>query len=212
MKLRSEQLRLYVVTDRSWLKGRSFVKQIEQIAQSGATMIQLREKGLELSEWIQRAKEISQITRRYQIPQIINDNVQVCLESDSDGVHLGQGDQSIWQARQQLGPNKIIGATAKTIQQALQAQQEGADYLGVGAVFGSSTKSDAIPISIQTFQQVKEAVSIPVVAIGGIGPKNVMQLKYTKTDGIAVISAIFAAENIGKATKQMRAYAEEVCR
>ncbi len=212
MKLRSEQLRLYVVTDRSWLKGRSFVKQIEQIAQSGATMIQLREKGLELSEWIQRAKEIRQITRRYQIPQIINDNVQVCLESDSDGVHLGQGDQSIWQARQQLGPNKIIGATAKTIQQALQAQQEGADYLGVGAVFGSSTKSDAIPISIQTFQQVKEAVSIPVVAIGGIGPKNVMQLKYTKTDGIAVISAIFAAENIGKATKQMRAYAEEVCR
>ncbi len=212
MKLRSEQLRLYVVTDRSWLKGRSFVKQIEQIAQSGATMIQLREKGLELSEWIQRAKEIRQITRRYQIPQIINDNVQVCLESDSDGVHLGQGDQSIWQARQQLGPNKIIGATAKTIQQALQAQQEGADYLGVGAVFGSSTKSDAIPISIQTFQQVKEAVSIPVVAIGGIDPKNVMQLKYTKTDGIAVISAIFAAENIGKATKQMRAYAEEVCR
>lgn len=212
MKLRSEQLRLYVVTDRSWLKGRSFVKQIEQIAQSGATMIQLREKGLELSEWIQRAKEIRQITRRYQIPQIINDNVQVCLESDSDGVHLGQGDQSIWQARQQLGPNKIIGATAKTIQQALQAQQEGADYLGVGAVFGSSTKSDAIPISIQTFQQVKEAVSIPVVAIGGIGPQNVMQLKYTKTDGIAVISAIFAAENIGKATKQMRAYAEEVCR
>ncbi len=212
MKLRSEQLRLYVITDRSWLKGRSFVKQIEQIAQSGATMIQLREKGLELSEWIQRAKEIRQITRRYQIPQIINDNVQVCLESDSDGVHLGQGDQSIWQARQQLGPNKIIGATAKTIQQALQAQQEGADYLGVGAVFGSSTKSDAIPISIQTFQQVKEAVSIPVVAIGGIGPKNVMQLKYTKTDGIAVISAIFAAENIGKATKQMRAYAEEVCR
>lgn len=212
MKLRSEQLRLYVVTDRSWLKGRSFVKQIEQIAQSGATMIQLREKGLELSEWIQRAKEIRQITRQYQIPQIINDNVQVCLESDSDGVHLGQGDQSIWQARQQLGPNKIIGATAKTIQQALQAQQEGADYLGVGAVFGSSTKSDAIPISIQTFQQVKEAVSIPVVAIGGIGPKNVMQLKYTKTDGIAVISAIFAAENIGKATKQMRAYAEEVCR
>lgn len=175
-------------------------------------MIQLREKGLELSEWIQRAKEIRQITRQYQIPQIINDNVQVCLESDSDGVHLGQGDQSIWQARQQLGPNKIIGATAKTIQQALQAQQEGADYLGVGAVFGSSTKSDAIPISIQTFQQVKEAVSIPVVAIGGIGPKNVMQLKYTKTDGIAVISAIFAAENIGKATKQMRAYAEEVCR
>lgn len=211
MKLRSEQLRLYVVTDRSWLKGRSFVEQIEQIAQSGATMIQLREKGLELSEWIQRAKEIRQITRRYQIPQIINDNVQVCLESDSDGVHLGQGDQSIWQARQQLGPNKIIGATAKTIQQALQAQQEGADYLGVGAVFGSSTKSDAIPISIQTFQQVKEAVSIPVVAIGGIGPQNVMQLKYTKTDGIAVISAIFAAENIEKATKQMRAYAEEVC-
>lgn len=211
MKLRSEQLRLYVVTDRSWLKGRSFVEQIEQIAQSGATMIQLREKGLELSEWIQRAKEIRQITKRYQIPQIINDNVQVCLESDSDGVHLGQGDQSIWQARQQLGPNKIIGATAKTIQQALQAQQEGADYLGVGAVFGSSTKSDAIPISIQTFQQVKEAVSIPVVAIGGIGPQNVMQLKYTKTDGIAVISAIFAAENIEKATKQMRAYAEEVC-
>lgn len=211
MKLRSEQLRLYVVTDRSWLKGRSFVEQIEQIAQSGATMIQLREKGLELSEWIQRAKEIRQITRRYQIPQIINDNVQVCLESDSDGVHLGQGDQSIWQARQQLGPNKIVGATAKTIQQALQAQQEGADYLGVGAVFGSSTKSDAIPISIQTFQQVKEAVSIPVVAIGGIGPQNVMQLKYTKTDGIAVISAIFAAENIEKATKQMRAYAEEVC-
>ena len=198
-----DQMRLYLITDRSWLDGRSLEGQVEQALQAGATFLQLREKHLSEEDFLQEAIRIKRITDRYQVPFVINDNLRVALEAGADGVHVGQADMQARQARQLLGPGKILGVSAKTVDQALAAQVAGADYLGVGAVFPTSTKADASEISFDTLRQICQAVTIPVVAIGGITAQNLHQLAGSGIAGAAVISAVFSQPDIPAAVKAL---------
>lgn len=210
MKFDRNYLRLYVVTDRTWLHGRSFLEQIETVLQSGATLLQLREKDLPENEFLEEAKAVKRLTDRYGVPLIINDNVQVALACNAAGVHVGQQDMEAQDVRALLGENKIIGVTAKTVEQAQKAEQAGADYLGSGAVFGTLTKPDALPMTMERLRDITQSVSIPVVAIGGIEEHNLIMLKGSGVAGAAVVSAVFAAEDVGAATKTLRALADEM--
>lgn len=210
MKFNRNYLRLYVVTDRTWLHGRSFLEQIETVLQSGATLLQLREKDLPENEFLEEAKAVKRLTDRYGVPLIINDNVQVALACNAAGVHVGQQDMEAQDVRALLGENKIIGVTAKTVEQAQKAEQAGADYLGSGAVFGTLTKPDALPMTMERLRDITQSVSIPVVAIGGIEEHNLMMLKGSGVAGAAVVSAVFAAKDVGAATKTLRALADEM--
>lgn len=210
MKFDRNDLRLYVVTDRTWLHGRSFLEQIETVLQSGATLLQLREKDLPENEFLEEAKAFKRLTDRYGVPLIINDNVQVALACNAAGVHVGQQDMEAQDVRALLGENKIIGVTAKTVEQAQKAEQAGADYLGSGAVFGTTTKPDALPMTMERLRDITQSVSIPVVAIGGIEEHNLMMLKGSGVAGAAVVSAVFAAEDVGAATRTLRALADEM--
>ena len=202
--MNGKQLRLYAITDRSWLHGDTLESQVEQAIKGGVTMVQFREKEMEDKTLLIEAKKVQIVCKRYQVPFIINDNVKLAKEINADGVHLGEGDLSIKEARKILGAEKIIGATAKTIERALSAQEEGADYLGCGAIFGSNTKKDAKVMTISFLQEICRAVKIPVVAIGGITIENVEQLKGTGIAGVAVISGLFAQKNIEYSAKKMR--------
>lgn len=199
-----------MVTDRTWLHGRSFLEQIETVLQSGATLLQLREKDLPENEFLEEAKAVKRLTDRYGVPLIINDNVQVALACNAAGVHVGQQDMEAQDVRALLGENKIIGVTAKTVEQAQKAEQAGADYLGSGAVFGTLTKPDALPMTMERLRDITQSVSIPVVAIGGIEEHNLMMLKGSGVAGAAVVSAVFAAKDVGAATKTLRALADEM--
>ena len=174
---------VYAVTDRTWLNGQTLEEQVEQTIKGGATLIQLREKELENDAFLEQAIKIKKITDKYHIPFIINDNVEIALAVNADGVHVGQKEMEAGEVRKKMGENKIIGVSVQTVEQALLAQKQGADYLGVGAVFSTSTKLDASEVSLETLQQICKAVSIPVVAIGGITAKNVLQLKKSGIDG-----------------------------
>ena len=200
-----EVLTLYAVTDRSWLNGRTLYSQVEQALQGGVTCLQLREKNLPRQEFLQEARQIKRLCSQYHVPLIINDDVEIALEAGADGVHVGQRDMDVQTARARLGSGKIIGVTAKTVEQALRAQEQGADYLGTGAVFGSGTKKDALPITIPQLNEICEAVHIPVVAIGGITAENVKALAGSKISGIAVVSGIFAQTNIKAAARKLKA-------
>ena len=167
------------------------------------------EKQLDRQTFRQEAVGIRDLCRKYRVPFVIDDDVELALETDADGVHIGQSDMALRDAREQLGPEKIIGVSARTLEEALEAERNGADYLGVGAVFSTSTKLDAKNISRETLQAICRAVSIPVVAIGGISRENLPQLKGTGIDGVAVVSAIFAAEDIRGAAAELRKLAEE---
>jgi thiamine-phosphate pyrophosphorylase len=203
MKLNKENLLLYAVTDRSWLGDHTLSWQVEQAILGGATFIQLREKDMPFDEFVKEATEIKKITDQYKVPFFINDNVEVALAVDADGVHIGQSDDAIELARRKLGQDKIIGLSAHTIREAIQAQKNGADYIGTGAVFNTSTKLDANTVSFETLQDICRAVSIPVVAIGGISKENMAFLASSGIDGIAVVSAIFAQEDIKQATREL---------
>jgi len=187
-------LRLYAVTDRRWLKSRPLTWQIEEILRGGGTMVQLREKDLSPDLFLQEAVEIGDLCHRYQVPLIINDNPEIAQAAHADGVHLGQGDTSIQKARQILGADKIIGISAHTVALAREAEKQGADYIGTGSMFPTSTKDDATPVSIETLREITETVSIPVVAIGGIKQSNIDRLYGTGIAGVAVVSALFATE------------------
>lgn len=200
MKVKKKQLLLYAITDRSWLHGESLSSQVKLALEGGATMIQLREKGEKERE---ETLKIQQLCREYQVPFIINDDVRLAKEIDADGVHIGQDDMEMSEARRILGEDKIIGVTAKTIEQAKKAEAAGADYLGSGAVFGSSTKKDAKPMEHALLQEICESVSIPVVAIGGIDASNMAQLAGRKMSGFAVVSGIFAQPDIRQATENL---------
>jgi thiamine-phosphate diphosphorylase len=169
----------------------------------GVDIIQLREKNLDFDSFLASAIKIKKLTEKYHVPLIINDNIDVCLQSGADGIHLGQGDMPLQGARKILGKDKIIGITAKTIQQAKDAQLNGADYIGVGAMFGSTTKKDAIPLSFEQLAEIRDSVEIPIVAIGGITADNVYKFKNTHVDGIAVVSAIFGQDDIKSATENL---------
>lgn len=210
MNCDKKDLLLYAVTDRAWLGDKTLSWQVEESLKGGATMIQLREKHLDHEHFLKEAKEIKELCRKYQVPFLINDNVDLAVEVDADGVHVGQHDMEAGEVRKKIGPNRILGVSAQTVEQALLAQQAGADYLGVGAVFPTGTKDDADAVSIQTLGEICRAVSIPVVAIGGIGQHNVMQLAGSGICGIAVVSAIYAQTDIQNAASTLHALAKEM--
>lgn len=210
IKCTKESMLLYAVTDRSWLKGEALEQQVEKALKGGISFLQLREKTLDESAFLAEAKKIKQLTDRYNIPFVINDNINIAIQCGADGVHVGQRDMDALNVRELLGKDKIIGVSAGTVEQAIRAEESGADYIGVGAVFTTSTKADAKPISHSQLQEICRAVSIPVVAIGGINSSNLLQLKGSGVDGVAVVSAIFASEDIEASTKQLKQLSREM--
>ena len=203
MNITREQLLLYAVTDRSWLKGETLYEQVEKALKGGVTLVQLREKELSEPEFEAEGRSLLELCHRYRVPLIINDNVELAERIGADGVHVGQSDMELTRAREILGADKIIGVTAKTVEQAQAAERAGADYLGSGAVFGSSTKTDAKPMELSLLQEICQSVTIPVVAIGGINHDNILKLKGCKIAGAAVVSGIFACEDIEEGTKEL---------
>lgn len=210
MNCEKKDLILYAVTDRHWLNGETLYSQVEKVLKGGATFIQLREKNLDEEHFMEEAKEIQKLCRKYHVPFIINDNVELTAAIDADGVHVGQRDMEAGDVRAKLGPDKIIGVSAQTVQQAVEAEKRGADYLGVGAVFPTGTKEDAVEVGKEVLKEICEAVSIPVVAIGGVGAHNVEELSGSGISGIAVISALFAQPDIEQATRDLRSRTEQM--
>lgn len=210
MHFSESMLRLYAVTDRSWLGTQTLYQQVESALKGGATCVQLREKEADYDSFLKQALELRPLCRRYGVPLIINDNLAVALASGADGIHVGQDDGDPRQIREKTGPDFIIGVTAKTVEQALAAQTAGVDYLGSGAVFGSTTKRNTRFMTRQTLQEICQAVSIPVVAIGGINRDNLASLAHTGIRGAAVVSGIFAAADIEAECKLLRRLAEEI--
>ena len=211
MKFSGRSLRFYLVTDRSWLKpGETLAQQVEQALLGGATMVQLREKTLSREMILAEARELLALCHRFGVPLILNDDPQLALEAGADGVHIGQEDMAYEQARKLLGPDKIIGVSAHNPREALAAQEAGADYLGCGAVFGSSTKDGVQTLTPEGLREICSTVKIPVVAIGGINETNLPQLKGCGAYGAAVISAFFAKENKQMAACQLSELTREV--
>ena len=204
LKLNKEDLLLYAVTDRAWLGEETLYEQVEKALKGGTTFVQLREKKLDEESFLQEAIEIKELCKRYNVPFVINDNAEIAVKMDADGVHVGQSDMEAGDVREKLGPDKIIGVSAQTVEQAVLAEKRGADYLGVGAVFPTGSKDDADDVSLETLKEICEAVDIPVIAIGGISSANVSQLSGIGIRGIAVISAIFAQKDIEGATKELK--------
>lgn len=203
MNVDKKDLLLYAVTDSSWTKNKNLLEQVEEAICGGATFVQFREKNLSYIEFTQLSKQVKNITDKYKIPYVINDNIDIAIEIDADGVHIGQSDIDLITAREKLGNNKIIGVSTKSVEQALLAEKNGADYLGVGAIFSTSTKLDANSVKVSTLKEICESVSIPVIAIGGINKNNIIDLKGLGICGVAVVSAIFASNEIKKSTENL---------
>lgn len=204
MKCAKKDLLLYAVTDRRWLAdGETLYQVVEQAIDGGVTFVQLREKGLAKDLFLEEAREIKKLCNARKIPFVINDSVDIALAMDADGVHVGQSDMEAGDVREKLGPDKIIGVSAQTVEQAKLAEAHGADYLGVGAVFATGSKDDAVEVGPQTLRDICQAVSIPVIAIGGISKENISQLTGSGICGIAVISAIFAQKDVKAASKEL---------
>ena len=197
-------LKLYLVTDSDILKGRDFYKCIEDAIKAGVTMVQLREKNADGKEFLEKAIKLRQITKKYNVTFVINDRVDIAMIADADGVHVGQSDIDAMSIRKLIGEDKIIGVSARNVEEAKIAKENGADYLGIGAMFSTSTKDDAKEVTYETLKEICEAVSIPVVAIGGITHDNIKELTGSKIDGIAVISAIYGANNIKNAASGLK--------
>ena len=195
MNCDNASLLLYAVTDRSWLHGQTLYEQAEQALQGGATFLQLREKELDEAHFQEEAIALKALCKQYGVPFVLDDNVALAVATDADGVHVGQS----------IGPDKILGVSAQTVDEALLAEREGADYLGVGAVFPTGTKTDANAVSYDTLRDICAAVSIPVIAIGGITKDNVARLSGSGIVGVAVVSAIFAQPDIPAATRELKA-------
>ena len=205
-----KDLTLYAITDRHWLNGETLKSQVEKALKGGATMIQIREKDLDEKDFLLEAEELLALCRSYNVPFIVNDNVELAVKIGADGVHVGQSDMSARDVRALIGNDKILGVSTQTVEQALFAQECGADYLGVGAVFPTGSKDDAEVLDRKTLMDICKAVSIPVVAIGGITKDNVRELKGTGIAGISVISAIFAQKDIQNATAELLKRTEEI--
>ena len=210
MKIEKNAMQLYAITDRNWLNGNTLASQVEEALRGGATFLQLREKNASKEEIIKEALEIKEICKKYNVPFVIDDDVDIAKEVNADGVHIGQNDASYTYARDILGDNKIIGMTAHNLEEAMAAQNSGADYIGVGAVFNTSTKLDTIPMSRETLMQITSNISIPVVAIGGINENNILELKGYGVDGVAVISAIFSKKDITEAAKNLLSLSKQL--
>lgn len=204
MKLSKKSFLLYAVTDRRWLKEKSLEEAVKNAIEGGATFIQLREKDLDETNFLQEAKKIKKLCQSYNIPLVINDSVDIAKKCACDGVHLGQEDMTLSKVRQILGADKIIGVSCQTVKQAIAAEKGGADYLGIGAVFPTASKNDAQTVAPEMLRKICQAVKIPVVAIGGITAENVCALKASGICGIAVVSAIFAQKDIKQATTNLK--------
>ncbi|KGK82434.1 thiamine-phosphate synthase [Desulfosporosinus sp. HMP52] len=197
---------LYLVTDRKILGSRDLAASVEKAIQGGVTLVQLREKSVSSKKFLELAQRVKEITSHYGIPLIINDRLDIALAVDAEGLHIGQDDLPMIKARELFGKDKIIGVSASTLEEALLAQQQGADYLGVGAVFSTATKTDAPEVSLEQLSEIKKSVSIPIVAIGGINLGNLKQVIGTGIDGVSVVSAILAQEDILQAAKKFREF------
>ncbi len=206
----TKSLLLYAVTDRHWLDGRTLYEVVKESLDGGATFMQLREKTLDEETFYQEAVELQALCKEYGVPFVVNDDVDIAVRMDADGVHVGQSDMEAGNVRALIGPDKILGVSASTVEQAKLAEERGADYLGVGAVFPTGSKDDAEEVSFETLKEICEAVSIPVVAIGGITEGNTPELAGSGICGIAVISAIYAQKDIPEATKRLKAVTEEM--
>jgi len=200
----AKALLLYAVTDRHWLGERTLYDVVRESLDGGVTFLQLREKDLDDEHFYQEAVQLQELARRYKVPFIVNDNVDIAVKMNADGVHVGQSDMEAGDVRALIGPDKILGVSAQTVEQAILAEKRGADYLGVGAVFPTGSKDDADDVSYETLKAITKAVSIPVVAIGGITLENTPELAGSGICGIAVISAIYAKEDIRKAASDLK--------
>ena len=207
--LKKKDLRLYVVTDRSWLGEMTLREAVEEALRGGASMVQLREKDISRIEFVSEGLDMRMLCDKYCVPFIVNDDVDMAIKVSANGVHLGQDDMSVSDARSIIGDDPIIGVSVQTVEQAKKAEEDGADYLGVGAVFQTSTKTDAKPVSLDTVKSICEAVSIPVCAIGGINAENVSELGGLGLSGAAVVSAVFAADDIRNASRKLRELCDE---
>jgi len=215
MKFTKDEIRqgmlLYAVTDQSWLKeGQTLLSVCEDVLKNGATFLQIREKDLDVNSFEAEAAKLKNLCARYKVPYVVNDSVEIALAIDADGVHVGQTDIKGRDIRSLMGTDKILGISAGTVEEAIAAENAGADYIGVGAVFGTSTKKNARNLTVEKLKEISSAVSIPVVAIGGINGKNLMELCGSGVDGVAVVSAIFAAEDPGKATAELLTLAKKM--
>ena len=204
MKCNKENLLLYAVTDRHWLEGRTLHEVVKESLEGGVTFVQLREKKLDEEHFLKEAKDLKELCREYHVPFVINDNVEIAIEMDADGVHVGQSDMEAGDVRAKLGPDKIIGVSAQTVEQAVLAERHGADYLGVGAVFPTSSKDDAVEVPFETLKAICEAVSITI--------DNVKELSSSGICGIAVISAIYGQKDIKKASEELKTATKEMVR
>lgn len=203
MKIKAKDMMLYAVTDAAWTGEKTLAEQVEEAMKGGITFLQLREKHLTKEAFLKEAIEIKDLAQKYQIPFVINDEIEIAQKSGADGVHVGQDDMPVEEVRKILGEDKIIGVSAHNVEEAVRAERGGADYLGVGAVYPTSTKENTSAVSMEEMKKICQTVSIPVVAIGGIKKHNMKVLTGTGVDGIAVVSAIFAAKDIRKAAGEL---------
>ena len=210
MKCDKRHMLLYAVTDRAWTGKRTLYQQVESALKGGVTCVQLREKKLDEAAFLQEAKDIQALCRRYGVPFIVNDNVDIAVACGADGVHVGQEDMRAGEVRRRVGENMILGVSVHTVEEACQAVRDGADYLGLGTVFPTSTKTDVDVMPRETLRTICCAVDVPIVAIGGLKRGNILQLSGSGVDGVALVSAIFGAENIEESCRELRALAEKM--
>ncbi|WP_297969976.1 thiamine phosphate synthase [uncultured Faecalibaculum sp.] len=210
MKFGKDNMRLYAVTDRAWTGETTLQEQVEQALKGGVTCLQLREKDLDASAFLEEADAIRELCHQYCVPFIVNDSLDIALASQADGIHVGQDDLPAAEIRKRAGKDLIVGVSVHNVQEALQAVRDGADYLGVGAMFSTSTKADAQVLPLDTLRDICDAVDVPVVAIGGIHTGNISDLAGTGVDGVALVSAIFGAADIEKACRELRNLSEQM--
>ena len=210
MKCDNHTMLLYAVTDRAWVGKQTLYQQVESALKGGVTCVQLRERELDDAAFLQEAMEIHALCRQYGVPFFVNDNVDIAIQCHAEGVHVGQEDMAAAQVRQKVGEDMMIGVSVHSVEEALEAVKNGADCLGVGAAFATHTKEDVDVLPRKTLQAICAAVEIPVVAIGGIHKENILQLKGTGVDGVALVSAIFGAEDIESECKELKALSEQI--
>lgn len=212
MKCDKQHMLLYAVTDRAWTGEQTLYEQVEAALKGGVTCVQLREKALDEAAFLQEAKDICALCRRYHVPFIVNDNVDIAVACGADGIHVGQEDMVAGEVRRQVGDAMILGVSVHTVEEARQAVRDGADYLGLGAVFPTSTKTDVDQMTNETLRDICSAVDVPIVAIGGINRDNLLNLAGSGVDGVALVSAIFSAEDIERNCQELRTLAERMVR
>ena len=210
MKCDKRTMLLYAVTNRAWVGKMTLMEQVEAVLKNGATCVQLREKDMDEASFLAEAREMAALCRRYHVPFIVNDNVDIAVACGADGVHVGQEDMAAGDVRRRVGPDMLVGVSAHTVEEALDAVKNGADYLGLGSVFSTSTKLDVDLMSRETLQAICQAVDVPTVAIGGISKENILDLAGSGVDGVAVVSALFGAPDPGAAAAELAALAQEM--